>query len=221
MLAEAGPPSRRLSQEGRPLGIRAWPDGWSRAPNTKSVFSPFGRISARRRRRFARAGQSGSTELQDRIFDARRALRNQAIGRCAMPHRPDPSDPRRERPIARTRWLVASALCLFAAGCTSDARMGALRADMAGRQAAAEAAASRPGASEEEKERARGYASAQSCIDQIQAHGKAAQATHMATTGAMAAVSFAGPGGALAARALAPVGAAVTRNQAPFSVACY
>ena len=98
--------------------------------------------------------------------------------------------------------------------------MGALKADMAGRQAAAEAAANRPGATAEDRERARGYASAQSCIDQIQAHGKAAQATHMAATGAMAAVSFAGPGGALAARALAPVTAAATKSQ-PFSVACY
>ncbi|WEK48638.1 MAG: hypothetical protein P0Y66_12480 [Candidatus Kaistia colombiensis] len=98
--------------------------------------------------------------------------------------------------------------------------MGALKADMAGRQAAAETVASRPGGTAEDKERARGYASAQSCIDQIRAHGKAAQATHMAATGAMAAVSFAGPGGALAARSLAPVTAAATR-QAPFSVACY
>ncbi|BCP52982.1 hypothetical protein K32_15990 [Kaistia sp. 32K] len=120
----------------------------------------------------------------------------------------------------KTIGILTAGLCLLAAGCTSDARMGALKADMAGRQAAAEVAASRPGATAEDRERARGYASAQSCIDQIQAHGKAAQATHMATTGALAAVSFAGPGGALAARALAPVGAAASR-QAPFSVACY
>lgn len=120
----------------------------------------------------------------------------------------------------KAKELLIAGLCLFAAGCTSDARMGAVRADLASRQAAAEVAASRPGATAEDKERARGYASAQSCIDQIQAHGKAAQAKHMAATGAMAAVSFAGPGGAMAARTLAPAAAAATRDQ-PFSVACY
>jgi hypothetical protein len=127
----------------------------------------------------------------------------------------------RERPVIRTRWLSATALCLLVAGCTSDARMAALKTDMAARQASAETVAKRPDASADDKERARAYASAQSCIDQIQAHGKAVQASHMATAGALAAVSLAGPGGAVAARALAPVGAAATLSQAPYSVACY
>ncbi|MCX5519242.1 hypothetical protein OSH10_12440 [Kaistia defluvii] len=118
-------------------------------------------------------------------------------------------------------WLLTAGLCLFAAGCTSDARMNAVRADLTTRQAAAEAAASRPGGTAEDRERARGYASARSCVDQIQAHGRAVQATHMATTAAMAAVSFAGPGGALAARAMGPVSGAAMASQAPFSVACY
>lgn len=158
--------------------------------------------------------------MQDTTFEPRRATRRQEAGRGLSRLRPENREPKREHLVMRTRWFLAAALCLFAAGCTSDARMGALKADMAGRQAAAEAVASRPGATAEDKERARGYASAQSCIDQIQAHGKAAQAQHMAATGAMAAVSFAGPGGAMAARALAPVTAAATKSQ-PFSVACY
>lgn len=118
-------------------------------------------------------------------------------------------------------WFVFAGLCLLAAGCTSDARMNAVRTDLAGRQAAAEVAASRPGGTTEDRERARGYASAQSCVDQIQAQGKAAQAKHMAATGAVAAVSLAGPGGAMAARAMAPVTGAALASQPAFSVACY
>ncbi|MGO4704831.1 hypothetical protein AB4072_03500 [Microvirga sp. 2MCAF38] len=120
-----------------------------------------------------------------------------------------------------TRHLFAAMLCLLAAGCSSsDARMSALRADMAGRQAAAEAVASSPDATPEDKERARGYASAQSCIDQIQAHSRATQAASMAATGAAAAVSFA-PGGALAARAMGPMTGMAMQSQGQYSVACY
>jgi len=119
------------------------------------------------------------------------------------------------------RPVFAGVLCLFAAGCTSDARMNALRADMAGRQAAAELAASRLGGTADDRERARSYASAQSCIDQLQAHAQSARATKMAATGAMAAVSMAGPGGALAARTMAPAAAMATRSQGNFQVACY
>lgn len=121
-----------------------------------------------------------------------------------------------------TRWLCAAVLCLPAVGCSSgDARMTALRADMAGRQAAAEMVARRPDATPEERERAKGYASAQSCIDQLQAHSRAVQAENMATKGAMAAVSFAGPGGALAARAMGPVNGMAIRSQGHYKVACY
>lgn len=120
-----------------------------------------------------------------------------------------------------TKPLAAGVLCLFAAGCASDARMGALRADMAGRQAAAELAASRPGGTADDRERARSYASAQSCIDRLQAHAQSVRATKMATTGAMAAVSMAGPGGALAARTMAPAAAMATRGQGNFQIACY
>ena len=121
----------------------------------------------------------------------------------------------------RTGFLFAGALCLLAAGCSSsDARMNALRADMASRQASAELAASRPGATAEDAERARGYASAQKCLNKIQAHGRATQAAATASTAAMAAVSFAGPGGALAARAMGPVSGMVVQN-AQYSVACY
>jgi len=122
----------------------------------------------------------------------------------------------------KTRWLFTAVLCLLAVGCSSgDARMSALRADMAGRQAAAELAASRPGATPEDRERAKGYASAQSCIDQLQAHSRATQAANMATKGAMAAVSLAGPGGALAARAMGPVNGMAIRSQGQYRVACY
>jgi hypothetical protein len=120
-----------------------------------------------------------------------------------------------------TRPVFAGVLCLLAAGCTSDARMNALRADMAGRQAAAELAASSPGGTAEDRERARSYASAQSCIDKLQAHAQTVRATKMATTGAMAAVSMAGPGGTLAARTMAPAVAMATRGQGNFQVACY
>lgn len=121
----------------------------------------------------------------------------------------------------RTRWLLIAALGL-AAGCSaSDARMSGLRADMANRQTAAELAARRPGATAQDSERARSYASAQSCIDQIQAHSRAVQASRVATTGAMAAVSLAGPGGALAARAMGPVSGMAMQNQGQFKVACY
>lgn len=121
-----------------------------------------------------------------------------------------------------TRWLCAAVLCLPAVGCSSgDARMTALRADMAGRQAAAEMVARRPDATPEERERAKGYASAQSCIDQLQAHSRAVQAENMVTKGAMAAVSFAGPGGALAARAMGPVNGMAIRSQGHYKVACY
>ncbi len=119
-------------------------------------------------------------------------------------------------------YLFTSALCLLAAGCTSsDARMNALRADMASRQAAAEVAASRPGGTSEDRERARSYASAQKCIDQLQAHANATRAADMATKGAMAAVSLAGPGGALAARSMGPVNSMVVRGQGNYQVACY
>lgn len=118
--------------------------------------------------------------------------------------------------------FLAGALCMLAAGCSSgDARMSALRADMAGRQAAAELAASRPDGMAGDRERARGYASAQKCIDQLQAHSRRVQATSMATRSALAAVSFAGPGGALAARSLAPVSGMVLQSQGRYSVACY
>jgi hypothetical protein len=159
-------------------------------------------------------------ELQHRTIERRRAV-DQGAGRSAAERRPEPGRLRREHPAPRGVWFLATALCLLAAGCTSDARMGALKADMASRQAAAEVAASRPGATAEDKERARGYASAQSCIDKIQAHGKAAQAQHMAMTGAMAAVSVAGPAGAMAARAMGPVQGAAMRSQTAYSVACY
>lgn len=107
-------------------------------------------------------------------------------------------------------------------GCnSSDARMTALRSDMASRQATAEMAVHRPDATPEDMERAKGYASAQSCIDKLQAHSRAVQAQDMATKGAMAAVSFAGPGGALAARAMGPVNSMAIRNQGHYSVACY
>lgn len=120
------------------------------------------------------------------------------------------------------RWLFAAVLCLPAMGCnSSDARMTALRADMASRQATAEMAVHRPDATPEDMERAKGYASAQSCIDKLQAHSRAVQAQDMATKGAMAAVSFAGPGGALAARAMGPVNSMAIRNQGHYSVACY
>lgn len=120
----------------------------------------------------------------------------------------------------RTGFLFAGALCLLAAGCSSDARMNTLRADMASRQASAELAASRPGATAEDAERARGYASAQECLNKIQAHGRATQAAATASTAAMAAVSFAGPGGALAARAMGPMNSLAMQN-AQYSVACY
>lgn len=121
-----------------------------------------------------------------------------------------------------TRWLFAAVLCLPVMGCTSsDARMTALRTDMAGRQASAEVAARRPGATPEDIERARGFASAQSCIDQLQAHSRAVQAQEMAVRGATAAVSVAGPGGALAARAMGPVNSMAVRGQGNYSVACY
>ena len=120
------------------------------------------------------------------------------------------------------RMLIAWVLCALASGCTtSDVRMSALRGDMAARQAAAEQLASRGDAPAGEKERAKGYASAQSCIDQIQAHSRRVQATSMAVTGAMAAVSLAGPAGALAARTMGPVNSLAVRNQGQFSVACY
>lgn len=119
-------------------------------------------------------------------------------------------------------YLFTGVLCLLAAGCTSsDARMNALRADMANRQAAAEVAASRPGGTSEDRERARSYASAQKCIDQLQAHANATRAANMATTGAMAAVSLAGPGGALAARSMGPVNSMMVRGQGNYQVACY
>lgn len=121
----------------------------------------------------------------------------------------------------KARWLFTAALCLLCAGCSSgDARMSALRADMAGRQAAAELAASRPGATSEDKERAKSYAAAQSCIDQLQAHSRATQAANMATKVGMAAVGFAGPGGALAARAMGPVNGMAIRSQGHYRVAC-
>jgi hypothetical protein len=117
---------------------------------------------------------------------------------------------------------LAVALGFAVAGCnTGDARLSALRADMANRQAAAELAAGRPGAGPESRERANGYASAQSCIDQLQAHSRSVQATNSAVNGATAAVSFAGPGGALAARAMGPVNGMALRNQGEFRVACY
>ena len=113
-------------------------------------------------------------------------------------------------------------LCAALAGCTaSDARMNALRSDTASRQAAAEVAANRPGATPEDMERARGYASAQSCIDQLQAHAAATRASRTAATAGMAAVSFAGPGGALAARTAAPATAMAMRGQGEYRVACY
>jgi hypothetical protein len=122
----------------------------------------------------------------------------------------------------KTRWLFAAVLGLLATGCSSgDARMTALRADMASRQAAAELAASRPGGTPEDAERARGYASAQSCIDRLQAHSRGVQAANMATQGAMAGVSLAGPGGALAARAMGPVNGMALRSQEQHMVACY
>lgn len=121
----------------------------------------------------------------------------------------------------KARWFFTAVLCLLCVGCSSgDARMSALRADMASRQAAAEIAASRPGATSEDRERAKGYAAAQSCIDQLQAHSRATQAANMATKGAMAAVGFAGPGGALAARAMGPVNGMAIRNQGHYRVAC-
>lgn len=121
-----------------------------------------------------------------------------------------------------TRWLFTAVLCLLAASCSSgDARMSALRADMAGRQAAAEMAARSPDAKPEDIERAKGYAAAQSCIDQLQAHSRGIQTAHMAEKAAMAAVSFAGPGGALAARAMGPVNGMTIRNQSHYKVACY
>jgi hypothetical protein len=129
---------------------------------------------------------------------------------------------KRVLPIMNTRWLFTVVFCLLAAGCSSgDARMSALRADMAGRQAAAEMAARRPGATAEDMERAKGYASAQSCIDQLQAHSRGVQAANMATKGAMAAVSLAGPGGALAARAMGPMNGMAIRSQGHYKVACY
>ncbi|WP_378941082.1 hypothetical protein [Mesorhizobium sp. ANAO-SY3R2] len=99
--------------------------------------------------------------------------------------------------------------------------MTALRTDMASRQAAAEMAARRPDATPEDMERAKGYASAQSCIDKLQAHSRAVQAQEMATRGALAAVSFAGPGGALAARAMGPANSMAIRGQGQYRVACY
>lgn len=119
------------------------------------------------------------------------------------------------------RWLFAASFCLLFSGCNSDARMSAIRADLASRQIAAETAASGPNATPEDKDRARGYASAQSCMDQLQAHIRSTQAANMATSGAMAAVGFAGPGGALAARALAPAVGLANQNQGEYSVACY
>jgi hypothetical protein len=120
------------------------------------------------------------------------------------------------------RCIFTGVLCLLAAGCTSsDARMGALRADMASRQAAAELAASRPGGTAQDKERARSYASAQSCIDQLQARAQSVRAANMAAQGAMAAISMAGPGGALAARTMAPVSGMALRGQGEQRVACY
>lgn len=120
-----------------------------------------------------------------------------------------------------TRWLFTAVLCLLAAGCSSgDARLSALSADMAGRQAAAELAARGPGGTPEDVERAKGYAAAQSCIGQLQAHSRAVQTANMATKGAMAAVSFAGPGGVLAARAMGPVNGMAIRNQGHYKVAC-
>ncbi|MDW6024725.1 hypothetical protein SAZ10_23500 [Mesorhizobium sp. BAC0120] len=120
------------------------------------------------------------------------------------------------------KWLFSGLLCLLVAGCNSgDARMSALRADMASRQAAAELAANRSGATQEEKERAKSYASAQSCIDQLQAHARGVQAASMASRAAMAGVSLAGPGGALAARAMGPVNGMAIRNQGNYQVACY
>ncbi len=120
------------------------------------------------------------------------------------------------------RYFLAGVLSLLVAGCSAgDARMSALRTDMAGRQAAAELAASRPDAKPEDRERARAYASAQSCVDQIQAHSRSVQAASMAANAATAAVGFAGPGGALAARAMGPMHGTVLRNQGEFRVACY
>jgi hypothetical protein len=120
------------------------------------------------------------------------------------------------------RYFFSGALCLLVAGCSAgDARMSALRADMASQQAAAELAASGPDAKPEDRERAKAYASAQSCVDQIQAHSRSVQATNMATNTAMAAVGFAGPGGALAARAMGPMHGMALRNQGEFRVACY
>jgi hypothetical protein len=126
------------------------------------------------------------------------------------------------RSVMHARFLTAVVLCTVLAGCTaSDARMNSLRADMANRQAAAQVAASRPGATPEDMERARGYASAQSCIDQLQAHAATTRATRMAATTGMAAASFAGPGGALAARTAAPATAMAMRSQGEYRVACY
>ncbi|MFJ6322005.1 MULTISPECIES: hypothetical protein [unclassified Rhizobium] len=121
-----------------------------------------------------------------------------------------------------TRYFFVGAICLLAAGCSSgDARMSALRADMAGRQAAAELAASRPDAKPEDRERAKAYASAQSCINQIQAHTQGVRAANTAVNTAVAGIGFAGPGGALAARAMGPLHGSVLRNQGEFKVACY
>ena len=123
--------------------------------------------------------------------------------------------------IMNIRFVSAVIICAFVAGCSSgDARMSALRANMTGRQAAAEAAASRPGATPEDMERARDYASVQSCIDQLQARSRATQAANTATTGGLAAVSFAGPGGALAARAMGPANGMAIRSQGHYRVAC-
>ncbi|MCU4178254.1 hypothetical protein [Bosea sp. BH3] len=140
---------------------------------------------------------------------------------CAVRRHLRRRDPNRIAAVMKVRWLSSIAFCLLAAGCSSDVRMSALRADMASRQVAAEMAASRPDATPEDKERARGYASAQSCIDQLQTHIRATQAANMATSGAMTAVGFAGPGGALAARALAPAAGLAAKGQSEFSVACY
>lgn len=122
----------------------------------------------------------------------------------------------------RRGCFISFAFCLLMTGCSaSDARMSKLSADMAGRQAAAELAAGRPDAKPEDRERARAYASAQSCIDQIQAHSRKVQVTHAAASAASAAVSLAGPGGALAARAMGPMQGMALRGQGEFQVACY
>lgn len=123
--------------------------------------------------------------------------------------------------MTNSKTAIIALLCLVVGGCSSDARMSALKSDMATQQAVAETAASRPDATEEDKERARGYASAQSCMDQMQAHSRAVQTSHTAALVATAGLSLAGPGGALAARALAPVQGIAMQNRGGMQVACY